>query len=152
MSEKEYNLLTKQVEALAEDSSDWLPLLANVSALLFYSLPDINWAGFYMVRGDELMLGPFQGKVACTRIAKGKGVCGTAWEKDEIQLVSDVHEFPGHIACDADSNSEIVVPIHSEGEIVAVLDIDSPHKSRFNEDDRKGLADIVKIIEKNIVW
>ena len=147
----DYNLLIKQCESLAEDNAEWLPLLANTSALLFDALEDVNWAGFYMVKGDELILGPFQGKVACTRIKKGKGVCGTAWEEDKAQLVADVHKFPGHIACDSASNSEIVIPIHFEGKVAAVLDIDSPLLKRFSEADQAGLTSIVEVIEKHIV-
>ena len=147
----DYNLLIKQCESLAEDNAEWLPLLANTSALLFDALDDVNWAGFYMAKGDELILGPFQGKVACTRIKKGKGVCGTAWEEDKAQLVADVHKFPGHIACDSASNSEIVIPIHFEGKVAAVLDIDSPLLKRFSEADQAGLTSIVEVIEKHIV-
>ena len=146
----DYNLLVKQCESFAEDSTEWLPLLANTSALLFDALEDVNWAGFYMVKGDELILGPFQGKVACMRIGKGRGVCGTAWEEDKVQLVADVHQFPGHIACDSASNSEIVIPIHFEGKVVAVLDIDSPLLKRFSEADQAGLTSIVEVIEKHI--
>lgn len=145
----DYSLLLKQTESLAKDSPELISLLANASALLFQELEDINWAGFYLVRDHELILGPFQGKVACTRIDKGKGVCGTAWETDRIQCVADVHLFPGHIACDSTSNSEVVIPIHFKNEVVAVMDIDSTIKNRFDEADCKGLTDIVKIIEGN---
>ena len=143
----EYKLLCKQMEALAEESRDRVPVMANASAILFDALPDINWAGFYTVAGESLLLGPFQGKVACVNIAKGKGVCGTAWETDSIQLVPDVHAFPGHIACDSASRSEIVIPIHRAGEVIAVLDIDSPSLDRFTEEDKGGLADFVKTLE-----
>ncbi len=152
MSEVDHKLISGQIEALAEASPWWVPVLSNASAVINESMDDINWVGFYIVRGDELILGPFQGRVACIRIAKGKGVCGTAFEKDEAQLVTDVHEFPGHIACDAASNSEVVIPIHNEGRVVAVLDIDSPSKARFTEKDRDGLCEIAKTIEKVIEW
>ena len=143
-----YNLIIKQLEALAEEDRGPIPVMANASALLFYSMEDINWAGFYIVKSDVLILGPFQGKVACVRIDKGKGVCGTAWALDEVQVVPDVHAFPGHIACDSASRSEIVLPIHHNGKVIAVLDIDSPIFSRFSEDDQKGLEDFVKAIEE----
>ena len=148
----EYKLLCKQMEALAEESRDRVPVMANASAILFDALPDINWAGFYTVAGESLLLGPFQGKVACVNIAKGKGVCGTAWETDSIQLVPDVHAFPGHIACDSASNSEIVVPLHCGSEVAAVLDIDSPKFDRFSEDDRDGLVKLVQTLEKVLRW
>ena len=144
----DYELITKQMEALAEESSDHIPVMANVSALLFHAMENINWAGFYLVKDDCLILGPFQGKVACVRIDKGRGVCGTAWAEDSVQLMPDVHTFPGHIACDSASRSEIVVPIHREGEVVAVLDIDSPIPARFTEEDRDGLITLVKAMEQ----
>ena len=122
--------------------------LANASALLWQHLADINWAGFYMMEDGALVLGPFQGKTACIRIPVGRGVCGTAVAEDKIQLVYDVHQFPGHIACDSASNSEIVLPIHVNGEIWGVLDIDSPHIGRFTEADREGLAKVVEVLEK----
>ena len=146
----DYKLLKMQMEALSEDCRDYVPLMSNVSSLLFYSMEDLNWAGFYIVRDGELVLGPFQGKVACVRIQKGRGVCGTCWEKDEVQLVPDVHAFPGHIACDGDSRSEIVIPVHSGGKIAAVLDIDSPVPARFTEEDREGLSEFVESLEKII--
>lgn len=147
MKKTDYDLIRKQMEVLAEESNSPIPVMANVSALLFHAMDEINWAGFYIVEGDALILGPFQGNVACVRIEKGRGVCGTCWEKDEVQLVSDVHEFPGHIACDAASRSEIVVPIHKDGKVFGVLDIDSPILSRFNEDDLEGLVSIVSSME-----
>ena len=143
----DYDLIVKQMEALAADSSYSVPLMANVSALLFYSMEDVNWAGFYTVRDDALILGPFQGKVACVRIDKGRGVCGTAWEENAVQLVDDVHAFPGHIACDSESRSEIVVPIHRDGQVCAVLDIDSPVKGRFSQEDKAGLERMVMAME-----
>lgn len=149
-----YSLLKEQLKALTDGECNVIPNLANASALLFYALKDINWSGFYIVETDEvtnkeyLLLGPFQGKTACIRIPKGRGVCGTALATDEIQLVKNVHEFPGHIACDSASNSEIVIPIHKNNKIVAVLDIDSPSLNRFDEDDKEGLLALVQILEK----
>ena len=148
----DYKILVAQLEALSESSKNYIPLLSNASALIYENMKDLNWAGFYLVRNDALLLGPFQGKVACANIAKGKGVCGTAFEKDETQLVKNVHEFPGHIACDSASNSEIVVPIHEDGKVVAVLDIDSPLLNRFDEEDQKGLEAFVKKLEELIEW
>ena len=148
----DYEMIRRQTESLAEESSDYIPVMANVSSLLFHTLPDINWAGFYLVKEDSLLLGPFQGKVACVRIAKGRGVCGTAWEEDSVQLVPDVHAFPGHIACDSASRSEIVVPIHQQGKVVAVLDIDSPLPDRFSEVDKEGLTALADTIEDIIRW
>ena len=144
--------MTVQITALAEASNDYLPLLANASALLNENLENINWCGFYLVKNDALQLGPFQGKIACVNIAKGKGVCGTAFEKDETILVEDVHQFPGHIACDAASNSEIVIPVHHNGQIKAVLDIDSPLTNRFDEKDKDGLESFVRVLEGLINW
>jgi GAF domain-containing protein len=143
----DYALLAAQVRSLAEEDAHWLPVLANASALVMESLPDLNWAGFYLMRGGRLVLGPFQGKVACVHIEVGRGVCGTAAELDETQLVANVHEFAGHIACDSTSNSEVVVPIHAAGKVVGVLDIDSPQFSRFSEEDRDGLEAFVRILE-----
>ncbi len=148
----DYDLMCRQAEALAGDSADWVPMMANVSAMIYDALPDLNWAGFYIVKDGVLLLGPFQGKVACVRIEKGKGVCGTAWEQDSVQLVPDVHAFPGHIACDSASNSEIVVPLHCGSEVAAVLDIDSPKFDRFSEDDRDGLVKLVQTLEKVLRW
>ncbi len=147
-----YELMNRQMEALAEASCDYMPVMANASALIYETLADLNWAGFYLVRDDALLLGPFQGKTACVNIARGKGVCGTAFETDETQLVPDVHQFPGHIACDSASNSEIVVPIHHDGKVIAVLDIDSPSFDRFSKEDKEGLESFVKALEKIIQW
>ncbi|MBR1860339.1 MAG: GAF domain-containing protein [Lachnospiraceae bacterium] len=144
----DYKLMTEQLRSLAEDGRGFIPVLANASALIFESMENLNWAGFYLMDRGSLVLGPFQGKTACIRIAVGRGVCGTAVEKDETQLVKNVHEFPGHIACDGASNSEIVVPIHSEGRIVGVLDIDSPVLARFDESDREGLKEFVRALEE----
>ena len=144
----DFKLLAQQIRALAEDEPNFIPVLSNASALLYENMEDLNWAGFYLMNKGSLMLGPFQGKVACIRIDVGKGVCGTAAEKDETQLVKDVHQFPGHIACDSASNSEIVVPIHKNGEVIAVLDIDSPSLGRFDEQDKEGLELFVKTLEE----
>ena len=146
----DYKLLAKQIKALANDEPNFIPVFSNASALLYDNMEDLNWAGFYIMNKGSLMLGPFQGKVACIRIEVGKGVCGTAVEKDETQLVKDVHQFPGHIACDSASNSEIVVPIHKDGQVVAVLDIDSPSLSRFDEADKEGLEEFVRALEEVI--
>ena len=145
---KDYSLLVEQAKAFAEDSTWDITLYANVSALLFESLENLNWAGFYLIRDGELVLGPFQGKTACMRIPIGKGVCGTAVKENRIIRVEDVHLFKGHIACDCASESEIVLPIHHDDKIIGVLDIDSPVKSRFTVEDEKGLAELVKVIEK----
>lgn len=151
MSKKleQYKLMNAQLEALIEDVPHRIANMANASALLFDTLEDINWAGFYLMENGILVLGPFQGKTACIEIRVGKGVCGTAVERDEIMLVEDVHQFPGHIACDSASNSEIVLPIHVNGEVIGVLDIDSPSLARFDEEDKAGLAEFVRIFEEN---
>ena len=146
----DYKLLSQQIRALSEDEPNFLPVLSNASALLYDNMENLNWAGFYLMDKGSLLLGPFQGKVACIRIELGKGVCGTAAAKDETQLVANVHEFAGHIACDSASNSEIVVPIHKDGKVVAVLDIDSPSLNRFNEADKEGLEAFVKALEETI--
>ena len=146
----DYKLLAAQIKSLAEDEPNYIPVMSNASALLYENMEDLNWAGFYVMNKGSLMLGPFQGKVACIRIELGKGVCGTAAQSNETQLVKDVHQFPGHIACDSASNSEIVVPIHAEGKVVAVLDIDSPSLSRFDEADKEGLEQLVKALEETV--
>jgi GAF domain-containing protein len=146
----DYNLLTEQMKALAEDEKWFVPVMSNASAILYDNMEDLNWAGFYIMRDGALVLGPFQGKVACINIPLGKGVCGTAAQKDETLVVEDVHQFPGHIACDSASNSEIVVPIHKDGKVVGVLDIDSPKLARFNQDDKAGLERFVNAIEEAI--
>ena len=134
-----YQLLDSQLCALLEGETELIPNLANASALLFQALEDINWAGFYLWTGTELLLGPFQGMPACVHIAPGRGVCGTAAQNLSTQRVEDVHQFPGHIACDAASRSEIVIPLHQEGRLLGVLDIDSPSVGRFDEMDQQGL-------------
>ena len=143
----DYSLLAAQLASLTEDVPYEIANLSNASALLWENLPDINWAGFYKMEGGILVLYPFQGKPACIRIPVGRGVCGTAVAKNEVQLVYDVHQFPGHIACDSASNSEIVLPIHVNGEIWGVLDIDSPSIGRFTEEDRIGLQKFVDVLE-----
>ena len=164
----DYGLLAKQIVSLAEVDTHWLPVLSNAAALLWDALDDINWAGFYLVdpvtvtgvaldagsepgahelRTSELRLGPFQGKVACVRIPFGRGVCGTAAATKTSQLVEDVHQFPGHIACDSASNSEVVVPIFKDDQVVGVLDIDSPNVARFTQEDLAGLEQVVKALE-----
>ena len=149
----DYGLLAQQLEALSEGEPSWLPLLSNASALLAEHLDDINWAGFYLAMPlddgtPELVLGPFQGKVACTHIAWGRGVCGTAAATDSVQRVEDVHAFAGHIACDSASNSEIVIPLHRDGAVCGVLDIDSPSLARFSADDEEGLVRFARILEE----
>jgi L-methionine (R)-S-oxide reductase len=140
-----YRELNAQLASLLCDERDGLANAANVSALLWQALPRLNWAGFYFRRGDELVLGPFQGKVACVRIKLGKGVCGTAAQRGETMVVPDVEAFPGHIACDHASRSEIVVPLIRDGRVVGVLDLDSPELARFDAEDAAGLAESVKI-------
>ena len=143
-----YDLVEKQLSALVEGIPYEVANLANASALLWQEMPRINWVGFYKMVDGALVLGPFQGKPACIRIEVGKGVCGTAVAENRTQLVYDVHQFPGHIACDCASNSEIVVPIHVNGEIWGVLDIDSPEIGRFTEKDQAGLEQVVGILEQ----
>lgn len=143
----DYKLMNSQLKSLSEGVVWDVTILSNAAALLWDSLKDINWAGFYLFRGSRLELGPFQGKPACTVIEIGKGVCGTAVAEDRTQLVKNVHEFPGHIACDSASNSEIVVPVHAGRKIYGVLDIDSPILARFDEEDKAGLEEFVHILE-----
>ena len=147
MQKTDYELLIKQARAVTEDVPHLTANLANLSALIWQTLDDINWAGFYLREGDKLILGPFQGKVACVEIALGKGVCGTAAQQDATRLVPDVHQFKGHITCDSASRSEIVVPLHRDGEVVGVLDIDSPPLSRFTQEDKEGLEKLCTLIE-----
>ena len=144
----DYSLLCRNLSAITDKVPYETANLANASALLWEHLPDLNWAGFYKMIDGKLVLGPFQGKTACIEIEVGRGVCGTAVAENKTQLVYDVHQFPGHIACDCASNSEIVVPIYTEEKIWGVLDIDSPIIGRFSEEDKNGLEEFVKVLEK----
>ncbi|MBQ1372499.1 MAG: GAF domain-containing protein [Oscillospiraceae bacterium] len=144
----DYKVLNEQLHALVEGIPHPIANLANASALLWQSLPELNWAGFYLRKGNKLVLGPFQGKTACIEIPLGRGVCGTAAAEDRSLLVEDVHCFCGHIACDSASQSEIVIPLHQNGEVVAVLDLDSPGKKRFSDDDRAGLEAFAAVLEQ----
>lgn len=146
----DYKILNQQLAALIHGVPHKIANLSNAAALLSHTLDDINWAGFYLMKKGILVLGPFQGKPACIEIQVGRGVCGTAVAEDRTQLVYDVHQFPGHIACDCASNSEIVIPIHAGSQIVGVLDIDSPSIGRFTEEDRVGLEEFVRILETEI--
>ena len=148
----DYALLTQQASGILEEEPWYTAAMSNLSALIAESLADLNWAGFYLIRDQKLVVGPFQGKPACIHIPVGKGVCGTAVLEDRMQVVPDVHAFPGHIACDSASASEIVIPIHSGEQIAAVLDIDSPVKDRFSAEDAAGLAELVQLIERKISW
>ena len=148
MTKTNYSLVAKQLSALTEGIPYVVANLANASALLWQEMPGSNWVGFYKMTNGKLVLGPFQGKPACIEIPVGRGVCGTAVAEDAVQLVYDVHQFPGHIACDCASNSEIVVPIYTEEKIWGVLDIDSPIIGRFSEEDKNGLEEFVKVLEK----
>jgi GAF domain-containing protein len=140
-----YELLAVQLEALLSGEKDFIANAAQCSAFLFHELPDLNWAGFYLCKDNELVLGPFQGKVACVRIPFGRGVCGTAAQTLETQRIEDVHAFAGHIACDSASNSELVIPLIKEGRLIGVLDLDSPELGRFKAEDQKGIERLAKI-------
>ena len=148
--EVNYESLCRQAAGILEEEPWYFSCLSNLSALIMENLPQLNWAGFYLMRSGRLTVGPFQGKPACIHIAPGKGVCGTAVAEDKTILVPDVHEFPGHIACDSASASEIVIPIHQGGGIIGVLDIDSPVKNRFDKKDQAGLESLVRLIEKSL--
>ena len=150
VKETNYLMLTKQLKSLIEDEHHLIAILSNTSALINDHLDQVNWVGFYLIEDNELILGPFQGHPACVHIEIGKGVCGTAVSEDATQRVSDVHQFPGHIACDANSKSEIVIPIHVNDKIIGVLDIDAPKKDRFTWDDQEGLEQVVQILEKQL--
>jgi GAF domain-containing protein len=141
-----YAALNRQLAAVLHGERDWVCNLAQTSALLMQAMPDLNWAGFYLFKGGELVLGPFQGKVACVRIALGRGVCGTAASRRATVVVPNVHEFPGHIACDSASNSEIVVPLVHDGRLLGVLDLDSPKLNRFDAADAAGLEESVRLL------
>ncbi|SMY15538.1 GAF domain-containing protein [Photobacterium aquimaris] len=143
-----YHRLTQQALALIEGETDLIANMSNISALLNMELEQINWVGFYLLKQDQLVLGPFQGNPACVRIPVGRGVCGTAISENKVQRIADVHAFPGHIACDAISNSEIVIPLIVKGKLIGVLDIDSPILSRFNQNDEQGLVSFVEALQK----
>jgi GAF domain-containing protein len=146
----DYSALNKELSALISGVPHPIANMANAASLLYNTLEDLNWAGFYLMENGILVLGPFMGKPACIEIPVGKGVCGTAVAENRSQLVYDVHQFPGHIACDSASNSEIVIPLRKEGEIIGVLDIDSPIIGRFSEADKLGLEEFAKILETQI--
>lgn len=148
MNLEQYQRLTKQAAALLESEPNLVANLSNLSALLNMELADINWVGFYLMEGEQLVLGPFQGKPACVRIPVGRGVCGTAVAENRVQRVYDVHQFEGHIACDAESNSEIVIPFSIDGKVAGVLDIDSPLIGRFSEIDQQGLTFLMQEVEQ----
>ena len=143
-----YQELIPQIEALISSESDLTANLANVAAVLKYGM-NFFWVGFYLVKGEELVLGPFQGPIACTRIRKGKGVCGVAWEENKVQIVPDVDQFPGHIACSSDSKSEIVIPIVKNHQVIAILDVDSDQLGSFDETDNQYLSQLCSIIASN---
>lgn len=145
-----YQELARMLQALLEGETDLVANAANTAALLFHGLPELNWAGFYLMNGGELVLGPFQGKPACVRIAVGRGVCGTAAATRRTVRVQDVHAFPGHIACDSASNSEIVVPLEREGRLLGVLDLDSPITGRFDAQDQEGLERLAQIFLRSL--
>lgn len=149
LSELDREQLLNDIEILVKGDGHWLPSLANTAALLFERMPNVSWVGFYLLKSSVLMLGPFQGRVACVHIDIGKGVCGTAFIKQETIIVPDVHEFPGHIACDPRSNSEIVVPLFKDGRVIGVLDIDSTSKARFTTDDQVMLEKVAQIVTAN---
>ncbi|GEA06715.1 GAF domain protein [Alteromonas sp. KUL42] len=146
MKEQQYEQLINQAKSLVSGEHDLIANMANISALLFNNLENINWAGFYLYKEDQLVLGPFQGQPACIRIPLGKGVCGTSAETRTVQRIADVHEFDGHIACDAASNSEIVIPLVVKGQLIGVLDIDSPIFDRFSQLDENGLVEIAAVL------
>jgi len=148
----EYALIKDQIKGFGETDPWFLPFLSNAAAVLYQSLPDIIWAGFYLMHEGRLVLGPFQGNPACIHIEVGKGVCGTAVQERRIVRVADVHLFPGHIACDSQSRSEIVLPLEKDGEIFGVLDIDSPRQNRFSEEDEAGLKEIAELIREMICF
>ena len=150
MKKTDYPALIAQAEGLIDGVPHLIANLANISALIYTTLEQLNWAGFYLAEGGKLVLGPFQGRPACIEIPWGRGVCGTAAAQDATQLVPDVHAFPGHIACDCASRSEIVVPLHGGGEVIGVLDIDSPVEARFSEEDRAGLEALCAVLEKHL--
>lgn len=143
----DYRTMHEQLSALIQGVPHRIANLANAAALLYHTIDGLNWASFYLMKSGVLVLGPFQGKPACIEIPVGRGVCGTAVEENRVQLVDDVHRFPGHIVCDSASNSEIVIPIHAGGQVIGVLDLDSPYVGRFTEEDSAGLEEFVRILE-----
>ena len=145
-------MMLQQAYGIIEEEPWYVAAMRNLSALIMESMPELNWAGFYLFRDGQLVVGPFQGKPACIHIPVGRGVCGTAVAEDRIQVVPDVHLFPGHIACDCASESEIVIPIHQDGKIIAVLDIDSPVKNRFSAEDSAMLSELVWLMEQKLCW
>jgi GAF domain-containing protein len=145
--QQQYAQLSQQVKAIVAEEQDIIANMANISAILYWALDNVNWVGFYIIKNEQLVLGPFHGQPACIRIPIGKGVCGTAVSQNTIQLIHDVHQFAGHIACDAASNSEIVLPIYQNNQIIAVLDIDSPDIGRFDLVDKSGLSQIVDLLQ-----
>jgi GAF domain-containing protein len=147
-----YELLGAQAQSLLQGERDWLANLSQLTALVYGSVPDLNWAGFYIAKGDELVLGPFQGKVACVRIPFARGVCGACARTREIQIVQDVHSFAGHIACDSASRSELVLPLIVDGELRAVFDLDSPSLARFDPADAKGMASVLSTLVRGTDW
>lgn len=147
-----YDTLCAQVRSVFEGERDWLANLAQFSALVYGAVPGLNWAGFYMVRGEELVLGPFQGRIACVRIPFGRGVCGACARTQTVQLVEDVHAFPGHIACDAASRSELVLPVMVNGHLHAVFDLDSPELARFDAEDARGLGEALAVLVQATDW
>ncbi|MCK5812457.1 MAG: GAF domain-containing protein [Clostridiales bacterium] len=147
-----YKFIELELLSLLEKENDYIASLANCTALLYEKLEQVNWVGFYIIKNNELVLGPFQGKVASTRITIGKGVCGTCVKEGKTKLINDVHKFKGHIACDSSSNSEIVIPIFKNNEVIAVLDIDSPILNKFNQDDQFHLEKVSKILENSRIF
>ncbi len=145
-----YAELLKAADALTDGEADGIANMANIASLLWQFLPDLNWAGFYRMVDEELVLGPFQGKAACIRIPTGKGVCGTAAQSGKTQRIDDVHDFPGHIACDADSRSELVVPVKSYGQVIAVIDLDSPKPARFDAEDAAGVEALAELLSNRL--
>lgn len=148
----DYAVLMQQASALLEEEPSFVAAMSNLSALIAENLPDLNWAGFYLAAGEMLTVGPFQGKPACIHIPFGRGVCGTAAVRDETVLVPDVHLFPGHIACDSASRSEIVIPLHRDGKVAGVMDIDSPLLNRFTDADRKGLEQLAALMDEKLAY
>lgn len=146
------HVMLEQISGIIEEEPWFAAALANISAVIAQNMEDLNWAGFYLIRDGQLVVGPFQGKPACIHIPVGKGVCGTCVEQDRTIVVPDVHAFPGHIACDSASRSEIVIPIHAKGKVIGVMDIDSPVADRFSEQDQRLLEEAAFLIEEKVSW